>query len=133
MNAVAQFWNDVWSEGNADLLSTLFAPGATENGEPLDIKQFQEGVLRWRQIFPDFKAQIDEMIPVGEDRVVTRVTYTGTQVLPWAGLPASNKATKVIGIDIFRVVDGRITELWHSADHLELAIQLGGKIVEGEI
>ncbi len=73
------------------------------------------------------------MIPVGEDRVVTRVTYTGTQVLPWAGLPASNKATKVIGIDIFRVVDGRITELWHSADHLELAIQLGGKIVEGEI
>ncbi len=55
MNAVAQFWNDVWSEGNADLLPTLFAPEATENGEPLDIKQFQEGVLRWRQISPTSK------------------------------------------------------------------------------
>ncbi len=133
MEAVSQFWNEVWSEGRVELLPDLFAPGATENGEVLDLEGFEKGVLRWREIFPDFRAHVEEMLIVDADRVVTRVTYTGTQVLPWAGLPATGKSTRVIGIDIFRLSDGKITELWHSADHLELAIQLGGKIVEHEI
>ncbi|MEO7453500.1 MAG: ester cyclase [Fimbriimonadales bacterium] len=133
MEAVTQFWNEVWSEGRVELLPELFAEGAVENGEVLDLEGFKMGVLRWREIFPDFRVHIDESLIVGEDRVVTRVTYTGTQVLPWAGLPATGKSTRVIGIDIFRLANGKITELWHSADHLELAIQLGGKIVEKEI
>ncbi|MGI8924569.1 MAG: ester cyclase [Fimbriimonadales bacterium] len=125
---MTRFWTDVWSEGRAELLPSLFGPGATENGEILDIDAFQQAVHRWRSIFPDFKAEIDEFLPAGDGRVVTRVTYTGTQTRPWAGLPATGKTMRVIGIDIFRVVDGRIIELWHSTDHLEAAIQLGGRL-----
>ena len=132
MDPIIQFWHGVWSNGQVELLKEIFAAEATENGEALDVDAFEQGVVRWREIFPDFQVHIDEMIKVGDDRVVTRVTYTGTQVLPWAGLPATNKTTKVIGIDIFRLADGKITELWHSADHLELAIQLGGRIVARE-
>ena len=132
MDPIIQFWHGVWTNGEVSLLAELFAPGATENGEALDIEAFEKGVVRWREIFPDFQVHIDEMIRVGDDRVVTRVTYTGTQVLPWAGLPATGKSTKVIGIDIFRLSEGKVTELWHSADHLELAIQLGGRIVGEE-
>ncbi len=60
------------------------------------------------------------------------MTYTGTQQLPWAGLPATGRSFKVIGIDIFRVRAGRVIELWHSVDHYEMAGQLGAKLVPAE-
>lgn len=126
---VRRFWESVWTEGNADLLSDTFDPEIRQNGEVVDVEEFKRVVSSWHRIFPDFVATIEELIPVEQDRVVSRVTYTGTQQLPWAGLPATGRSFKVIGIDIFRVRDGRVIELWHSVDHYDMAAQLGAKLV----
>lgn len=126
---VRSFWESVWTEGDAGLLSEIFDPDIRENGEPVDIEAFKGAVTSWHRIFPDFTATVEELIPVGEDRVVSRVTYTGTQKLPWAGLPETGRSFKVVGIDVFRVSEGRIVELWHSVDHYDMAYQLGGKLV----
>lgn len=126
---VRRFWESVWTEGNADILSDIFNPDIHENGEVVDVEDFKRAVSSWRRIFPDFAATVEELIPVDRDRVVSRVTYTGTQQLPWAGLPASGRSFKVLGIDIFRVRDGRVVELWHSVDHYDMAAQLGAKLV----
>ena len=129
---VRTFWESVWTDGNADLLSEIFDPELRENGHSVDIEDFKRTVSSWHRIFPDFTATVEDLIPVGQDRVVSRVTYTGTQRLSWAGLPATGRSFKVVGIDIFRVRDGRIVELWHSADHYEMAAQLGAKLVPGD-
>lgn len=126
---VRRFWESVWTGGNADLLSDTFDPEIRQNGEVVDVEEFKRVVSSWHRIFPDFVATIEELIPVEQDRVVSRVTYTGTQQLPWAGLPATGRSFKVIGIDIFRVRDGRVIELWHSVDHYDMAAQLGAKLV----
>lgn len=126
---VRSFWESVWTEGNADLLSEIFDPDIRENGEALDLEVFKRTVTSWHRIFPDFRATVEELIPVSQDRVVSRVTYTGTQKLTWAGLPATGRAFRVVGVDIFRVRDGRVVELWHSVDHYDMAAQLGAKLV----
>jgi predicted ester cyclase len=125
---VRRFWTSVWTEGNSAELFEIFDPALRENGEAVDTAQFAEIVDKWRKVFPDFSAIVEELFEVGEGRVVSRVTYRGTQALPWASIPPTGKAFECVGIDIFTVRDGRIVELWHAIDHYDMAVQLGGRI-----
>ncbi len=122
---VRRFWESVWNEGNADELTDLFHPAVCENGDPVDIAQFRKAVASLRASFPDFTVTIEELIPIDADRVVSRVTYRGTHRGSWLGLPASGRSFEVIGIDIFTIEAGQVIALWHSADHYDMAIQLG--------
>lgn len=126
--AVRQFWEEAWTRGQVAVLADIFHPDMRENGEPVDADSFQRGVTKWREIFPDFSATIEELLAISEDRVVTRVTYRGTHRDTLWGLEATGAKTEVVGIDLFRVERGRIIELWHAVDHLELVLQLGGTV-----
>ena len=126
--AVRMFWEDVWTAGRVEVLAEILHPDWTENGKPEDVVAFQHGVTAWRKIFPDFSATVEELLVVGDDRVVTRVTYRGTHSGTAWGLEATGRKTEVIGIDLFRVESGRIIELWHAVDHLPLVIQMGGTV-----
>ncbi len=126
---VQHFWEDVWSGGKSDRVAELFAPNARQNGEPMDLEAFAAAVTTWKGTFPDFTATIEELVPLDDDRVLSRVTYRGTQRRRWAGLPPTGRSFTCVGIDIFRVVKGRIVELWHATDHLDMASQLGAKVV----
>lgn len=128
-SVVRRFWDELWTGGRHDVVADVFHPDATENGDPVDIDGFAGAVAFWARTFPGFSATIEELIPIGDDRILTRVTYRGTQQGRWAGLPATGRSFTGLGIDIFRVQDGRIIELWHATDHLDMAMQLGGKLV----
>ncbi len=41
------------------------------------------------------------------------------------GMPPSGREATVAGIEIFRVADGRIAEMWHQDNVLSLLQQLG--------
>jgi len=126
---VRRFWDDVWTEGRTEQLFEIFGDSPTENGETFEVDGFRKAVDRWREVLPDFRVSIEELIPLGEDRVVSRVTYRGTHVNHFFGLPPTGKKFEVLGIDIFTVRDGRIAEFWHSTDHWDMAMQLGAKLV----
>lgn len=125
---VRRFWDEVWSRGQGDVLHEIIAEGAFENGDRFDAAEFAEGVRQWREMFADFTATIEEILVI-DDRVVSRVTYRGTHVKPWGSIPATGATFETIGIDIFRVRDGRIVELWHATDHLPVLQQIGGRVV----
>lgn len=128
---VRDYWRRVWCEGSGEAVLELYAEGATENAEPVDREDFARKVEQWFTKFPDFSATVEDLFVVG-DRVVTRVTYRGTQALPWAGLPATGRSFEGLGLDVFTVRDGRIVEHWHCADHYDMVVQLGGTIVPAE-
>lgn len=133
IEVVRRFWEQLWNEPRPELAAELFAPDATENGEPVDASAFSRAVEAWTtRIFPGFEARIEELHQLAPDRIVSRVTYRGTQAAPWAGLPVSGRSFEAVGIDLFRIADGRIVELWHATDHLEVVLQLGGRIAPGE-
>ena len=43
----------------------------------------------------------------------------------WAGIPPSGKAVTLTGIDILRIVDGNLAEIWWGYDVLSMLQQLG--------
>lgn len=126
--AVRMFWEDVWTEGRVEVLGEIFHAEMKENDEPVDVVAWQRDVAKWRETWPDFSATIEELFTVGDDRVVSRVTYRGTHSGTFWGLEPTGNKTEVIGIDLFRVESGRIIELWHAVDHLLLVQQMGGTV-----
>ncbi|HVE74942.1 MAG TPA: ester cyclase [Mycobacteriales bacterium] len=127
-DVVRKFWEEAWTGGQVEVLTDILAPSWTENGQTMDVADFQQGVTAWRKVFPDFSVTIEELLTIGDDRVVTRVTYRGTHSATLWGLEATGAQTEAVGIDLFRVDGGRITELWHAVDHLDLVLQLGGTV-----
>jgi predicted ester cyclase len=67
---------------------------------------------------------IDEMIAEG-DRVMVRCTQHGTHQGETRGLPPTYKQVTFSGINIFRVADGKIAEVWDISDRLWMWQQLG--------
>jgi hypothetical protein len=67
---------------------------------------------------------IDEMIAEG-DRVMVRWTHRGIHQGEIRGLPPTFKPMIVSGINIFRVADGKIAEVWDISDRLWMWQQLG--------
>ncbi len=73
---------------------------------------------------PDWRMTVDETI-AEDDRVMVRWTFYGTQVGEYAGLPPTNRQVVYSGINIFRVENGKIAEIWDISDRLWLWQQLG--------
>lgn len=57
----------------------------------------------------------DEVITAG-DRVVVRWTLRGIHVGEFLDRAATGRRVELSGIDIFRIADGRIAELWQAYD-----------------
>jgi len=72
----------------------------------------------------NWRMTIDEMIAEG-DRVMVRWTFNGTQVGELSGLPPTHRQVTYSGINIFRIADGKIAEIWDIYDRLWMWQQLG--------
>ena len=74
--------------------------------------------------FPDWHETIEDIIAEG-DKVWIRITYTGTHESEFMGLvPTGNKIiTK--GVDIYRVVNGKLAEYWNVTDNIDMFKQIG--------
>jgi len=77
-----------------------------------------------RSAFPDFKATIDDILTEG-DKVVIRMTWTGTQKGEFMGVPATGKRVSFGVIDIIRIANGKVVEHWGQMDSMSLMQQLG--------
>ena len=74
--------------------------------------------------FPEQRVEVHELVGEG-DRVAARHTHHVTHGGEFAGLPPSGKRAAVDGLELFRIEDGRIAEMWHHDDLLGLMQQLG--------
>jgi steroid delta-isomerase-like uncharacterized protein len=74
--------------------------------------------------FPEQHVVVNQVIGEG-DRVVVHHTHHLVQGGAFAGLPPTGKPAVIDGIEIFRVENGKIAEMWHQDDLLSLLQQLG--------
>jgi hypothetical protein len=51
--------------------------------------------------------------------------HTGTLVTPLGDLPPTNRRLTIAGMDIFTIVDDRVTAIWVLSDYLGLLIDAG--------
>jgi predicted ester cyclase len=59
-----------------------------------------------------------------DDRLATRVTLKGTQRGEFAGIPVTGKRMKVYDFATYRIVSGKITDVWSLIDMQGLRDQL---------
>jgi predicted ester cyclase len=87
--------------------------------------QHEKDAYAWLdRTWGSWKFIIDEMIAEG-DRVMVRWTFTGVQQGEYYGLPPTGQEVSYCGINIFRIADNRIAEVWDFIDRLWLWQQLG--------
>ncbi len=111
-----------FDEADAVLANGFLAhmPGAP----PLNAQGFIQFVTAFSVGFPDYVHTIEEVLVDG-DRAVTRVSWQGTHTGTFQGVPPTGKHATMGGINIARVADGKIAEMWSQFDVLGLMQQLG--------
>jgi len=124
---VRRFVEEFWNEGNAATADELMAADAAihmPTGEVVDLDGLKGFAGTWRQSFPDWHSTFEELIAEG-DRVAERWTGRGTHRGELQGIPPTDKRVEAPGSVFYRIVDGKIVELWGQLDMMSLMQQLG--------
>ena len=112
-----------------DVLDEVLAPdlrlqlGAAH----LDRNQTKEFIRAVYAAFPDYTHTPEEILSVG-DWVVLRTTNRATHSGDFQGIAATGRHISFGQIAIYRMVDGKIAEIWEEADLLGLMQQLGATV-----
>lgn len=125
---VRRVCQEAWNEGRLDVLDEINAPDVRHYGlQPetlVGTEPIKALVTQVRQTFPDLHLAVEDLIAEG-DRVVARLTVSGTHQAPFMGLAPTGKRFVVTHIHIFRYADGQIVEHWTVQDNLGMLQQLG--------
>ena len=111
-HCVRRFHEEVWNRGNAAAASELATADCVRHDPggvvPMGPAGFAIMSSRWRTALP-----------------AARWTITGTHAGPLGAIPPTGKALTFSGVNIFRVVSGRIAEIWNHQDDLRLYQHIG--------
>jgi len=115
---VRRLWEEVWNQNDLSICDEIFDEAYAEHE-----KRFAP-ILK--QAFPDLHFTIEDMI-AENDKVVSRLTLTGTHQGEFMGVAATGKPIRVTGTWIHRLVGNRIVEGkdWGEWDALGMMKQLG--------
>ncbi len=124
---VRRYWFELWNEKKGEVLDeiaienvTFHFPGGQAHQPPTLKKWFETS----RIAFPDVQFQLHDELAEG-DKVVSRWSYVATNTGEFLGRPATGLKVTDLGIDIFRLEEGKIVEMWVAQDSLGLLQQLG--------
>lgn len=124
---VRRFFEEGPSKGNLSIADELLSSDFTLH-VPLPASQGIEGIneviTACRAAFEHLNVTIEDMSAEG-NKVTARFTARGIHKGNFMGLPATGKPITMTGIEIFRIKDGKIAELWGEANLLGLMQQLG--------
>ena len=119
---------EILNQGKVELIDELFAPDFVERtpqpGLAPTREAFKGFVKSLRTAFPDIRYTIEDAIEAG-DKLVYRVTASGTMRGEFAGMPATGKHATWTEIHISRVVNEHIVEHWGLIQELGMMVQLG--------
>lgn len=133
-DVVRRFYEDVISQGKVHLLPDLVGEDYTEvwEGERYEVglEGAREHALGVRQTYPDLQISVDRQIAEG-DWVATCITASGTHMGEWIGIAPTGKSVTFTGVNVDRVVDGKIVEHGGAANMLGPLLNIGAVRVVG--
>lgn len=123
-----QFDEEIINGHNLDAISKWFADDFVDHLEIPGMPSGVEGVIARHQMLftamPNIHIDVHEVIAEG-DLAAGRFTITGTDTGGFMGMPATNRAVSVTGMDFMRFREDRIVEHWGEMDMMGLFQQLG--------
>lgn len=123
-----RYLEDFWNRGDAVAIAEIVAADAVGHVAGQRITAGPQALLARRAallgIYTDPTFTLEDAIAAG-DKVVLPWTFQGKHTGAGAGVPPTGKQIIATGINIFRISDGKITELWVESDDLGELRQLG--------
>lgn len=117
-----------WEQGNTETLSQLLAINAVTHISATTTRTSQDfepqACADWVAAFPDTKLVVDQLI-AEKDTVAAYWTITATHQNSFMGMAATGKRVHFGGLEINRIAEGKIIEIWRLSDTLTLMQQLG--------
>jgi steroid delta-isomerase-like uncharacterized protein len=122
-------FQEIWNAGNFAFMYETFAPDALLHSpvqpEPLrGLETIKTLAAKLRTAFPDFRLTIEELMGEG-DFVLVRYTMRGTQEGDYFGIPPTGRRVTSHEIEMFRIPDGKIAEMWLEFNVMSVLHQLG--------
>lgn len=119
---------ELWGRGRLDLVDSNYATNVTDHipvaGQAVGRTAMKQVVADFRAGIPDLRMTLHKTLAAGG--YGTDVwTLQGTHGGPLLGREASGAAVEIGGIDMVRVEDGRIADLWHVEEMAQLGAQIG--------
>ncbi len=122
-----RYFADIWNRGDLNAIDALVAPDALGHASGLTLEGtpvLRQRVTTTRAAYPDLRFTVEDVISEG-DKVVVRWSFIGTHTGEYMGYAGTGRAVSVTGINIFRMTNGKIVELWTNGDDLGELQQLG--------
>jgi steroid delta-isomerase-like uncharacterized protein len=132
---VLRFYEEVWNRGNVDAAREVFAPDYVRHDlRPSAALPGPDGQVKiaaeFRAAFPDLRMTVD-LIVAEDDLVAARWTTSGTHTGPWADVAPTGAQVTFSGMNVFRVREGKVVELWNHRDDLGVMEQVGARVFAG--
>jgi steroid delta-isomerase-like uncharacterized protein len=131
---VRRFYDELWNQWRFELIEELLAPEIRFRGSRGAVMTGRDAFRRYaettRAAFADWHNQIDELLAV-DDRVVTRMTWTGTHTGRLGSIEPTSARVAYAGAGFFRVARGLIEEAWIVGDTHAFWQSLGLSELEG--
>jgi predicted ester cyclase len=131
---IRRFIEEIINTGNVDAIEDFIASDYTEVHEGkkhvIGIQGAKEHILGVRQTYPDLTLTVEQQIAEGE-WVATCITARGTHAGSWLGMKPTGKAVAFTGVNINKVVDGKIVEHGGAANIFEPLLEIGAIQIVG--
>jgi steroid delta-isomerase-like uncharacterized protein len=121
----------IWNSGDVEAIPDVYSPSVIVHwpkgfavNESHGFDGIRQAIENIRAAFPDWHEDVADMI-IGDDKVVTRYTSTGTHLGSYAGIKATGKKMELDEISIFRLYGGRVAEQWCLSDDISTLMMLG--------
>jgi steroid delta-isomerase-like uncharacterized protein len=126
--AIIERFEQAFAENDTGTIDELCSPGLVDHNpvppNPPTLDGLKAAIAGYTSAFPDLAISGLQVIGEG-DMVATHWTASGTHQGDMPGIPATGKRISVEGMNLYRLVDGRITEVWTQFDGVSMLQQLG--------
>ncbi len=125
---VRRFYEEIVSTGNVDLMADLISHDYVEVFDgvryAVGIEGAKEHVRGVRETYEGLNISVERQIAEGE-WVATCITARGTHVGSWMDIKPTGKQVAFTGVNIDRVVNGKIVEHGGAANMLGPLLEIG--------
>lgn len=122
---VQRFYDEVVNKKNLAVFAEVFDPKMVEHSLGIGLVLTDTEVLA---AFPDLHLTVDFWVVEG-DLVTAVVTTRGTHQAAFMGVAPTGNPISWSSIDIWRVKDGKITDVWHDVPNEDILQQVGYTLV----
>jgi len=124
---VRRYMEETFNQGNLSVIDQLASSDFVYHhatGRDLSKEAYKKMSIMTQNAFPDVYMEIDDLFAEG-DKVACRFTITATHKGEYQGIPPTGKKITFQGINIFRIADSKIAEIWSRLNLLGMMQQLG--------